>query len=36
MWDPATQLRLRRKGKPPAYPQRPSEQGEPVAALSGG
>ena len=31
MWDPATQLRLRRKGKPPAYPQRPSEQGEPVA-----
>src|SRR5690242_6751049 len=29
MWDPATQLRLRRKSRPPAYPQRPSEsQGE--------
>jgi biotin synthase len=36
MWDPATQLRLRRKGKPPAYPQRPSEQGEPVAGSSPG
>src|SRR4051794_34154553 len=32
MWDPATQLRLRRKSRPPAYPARPSEsQGEPVA-----
>src|SRR3954451_23501059 len=31
MWDPATQLRLRRKGRPPAYPARPSEShGEPV------
>src|SRR5690242_185372 len=28
-WDPSTQLRLRRKSRPPAYPQRPSEsQGE--------
>ena len=31
MWDPATQLRLRRKSRPPAYPSRPSE-GEPVSA----
>ena len=32
MWDPATQLRLRRKSRPPAYPTRPSEsQGEPIA-----
>ncbi len=36
MWDPATQLRLRRKSRPPAYPQRPSEtQGEPVSASGG-
>jgi biotin synthase len=36
MWDPATQLRLRRKSRPPAYPERPSEtQGEPVSASGG-
>jgi biotin synthase len=36
MWDPATQLRLRRKGRPPAYPKRPSEkQDEPVPASGG-
>jgi biotin synthase len=26
-WNPATQLRLRKKSKPPAYPKRPSEDG---------
>jgi biotin synthase len=33
-WDPATQLRLRRKSRPPAYPERPPEpeQGEAVPA----
>src|SRR4029079_17550121 len=25
-WNPATQLRLRKKSKPPAYPQRPSDE----------
>jgi biotin synthase len=35
-WDPATQLRLRRKSAPPAYPRRPSEpHGEPVSASGG-
>jgi biotin synthase len=36
LWDPATQLRLRRKSKPPAYPQRASEPHEdPVPAPPG-
>ena len=36
MWDPATQLRLRRKSHPPAYPERPSEAaGEPVPTPGG-
>jgi biotin synthase len=38
-WDPATQLRLRRKGKPPAYPQRGSDEAQEAvadAAAAGG
>jgi biotin synthase len=36
MWDPATQLRLRRKSRPPQYPPRPSDtQSEPVTASGG-
>jgi biotin synthase len=36
-WDPATQLRLRRKSRPPAYPERPPEpeQDEAVPATQG-
>jgi biotin synthase len=35
-WNPETQLRLRKKGNPPAYPKRPSEQdAQPVADPSG-
>jgi biotin synthase len=35
-WNPAEQLRLRKKSKPPAYPKRPSEQAaEPVADAAG-
>jgi biotin synthase len=30
-WDPSTQLRFRKKSKPPAYPPRPSQQPAEVA-----
>jgi biotin synthase len=30
-WDPSTQLRFRKKSKPPAYPDRPSQQPAEVA-----
>jgi biotin synthase len=33
-WNPATQLRLRKKSKPPAYPQRPSDD-EPQSVAAG-
>jgi biotin synthase len=36
MWDPATQLRLRRKSRPPAYPKRPTESQEAPVSTSGG
>jgi biotin synthase len=34
-WNPATQLRLRKKSKPPAYPKRPSEDGSEALANAG-
>jgi biotin synthase len=34
-WNPATQLRLRKKSSPPAYPQRPSDGDAPVANAAG-
>jgi biotin synthase len=35
-WDPSTQLRFRKKGKPPAYPRRPSQPPAEVAAADPG
>jgi biotin synthase len=35
-WNPAEQLRLRRKSKPPAYPQRPSEESAEAVANAAG
>jgi biotin synthase len=35
-WNPATQLRLRKKSKPPAYPSRPSEQDPQAVADAAG
>jgi biotin synthase len=35
-WDPSTQLRFRRKSKPPSYPQRPPQQVAEVAASDPG
>jgi biotin synthase len=35
-WNPATQLRLRKKSKPPAYPKRPSERSPQAAADAAG
>jgi biotin synthase len=35
-WNPATQLRLRKKSKPPAYPQRPSADDAQAVANSAG
>jgi biotin synthase len=35
-WNPATQLRLRKKSKPPAYPKRPSEHDPQAVADAAG
>jgi biotin synthase len=35
-WNPATQLRLRKKSKPPAYPKRPAEDDEQAVANAAG
>lgn len=35
LWDPSTQLKVvKKKGKPPAYPERPSEHGDAVAGAA--
>jgi biotin synthase len=34
-WDPSTQLRMRRKGKPPPYPQRSGEEPAPAGPAGG-
>ena len=34
-WDPSTQLRFRKKSKPPAYPPRPSRRSAPATPVAG-